>query len=98
MKKKSGKTFILSGLILLFAGLLTDIRVILRLLKAITAHKLDKIGIIGGADEPTARFLIESIFRDMNIIEKAGLLLIIIALLLIIIGIIKCIINKHNKE
>jgi len=88
----------ISGAILLLAGLLADIRVILRLVITITAPEPDGISIIGGADEATARFIIESIFRDMNIIEKAGLLLIIFSAALIITGIVKCMINKHNKE
>lgn len=97
MKKKSGKAYIISGVILLFAGILANIRTILRLVSIITAPEPEGIGIIGGADAPTAIFLTDRLLMDINIIEKAGLLLIIAAPVLIIIGIVKCIKSKHSS-
>ncbi|MCR4639456.1 hypothetical protein [Ruminococcus sp.] len=98
MKKKSGKAYIISGAILLIAGILANIRTISRLVSIITAPEPEGIGIIGGADAPTAIFLTDRIFMDINIIEKAGLLLIIIAPVLIIIGIVKCLCKKRRSK
>ena len=57
-----------------------------------------KIGIIGGLDGPTGIFPIDHFLLDMNILEKAGLLLIIIAPVLIIIGIVKCLCTKRRSK
>lgn len=94
MKKKSGKAYIISGVILLLAGLLANIRTIFMIVSILTAPEPEGIGIIGGADAPTAIFLTERLFNEINIIEKAGLLLIIAAPVLIIIGTVKCIRKK----
>ena len=94
MKKKKGLDFILAGVICLAVGLLVNIRVICGIIRMLNAYKTESIGIIGGADAPTAIFISKFIFRDMSILEKAGLLLIIAAPILIIIGIVKCIRKK----
>ena len=91
MKKKSGKAYIISGVILLLAGIIANIRTIFLLVSIITAPEPEGIGIIGGADAPTAIFLTDRLLMEINIIEKAGLLLIIIAPVLIIIGAVKTI-------
>ena len=62
----------------------------------LTAPEPESIGIIGGADGPTAIFISERLFMDISISEKAGLLLIIAAPILIIIGVVKCIINRRG--
>ena len=94
MKKFSGKNLLLTGVICLAAGLLVNIRVICGIISMLTSDKTESIGIIGGADAPTAIFISERIIKDMSIIEKAGLLLIIAAPILIIIGVVKCIRKK----
>ena len=94
MNKKKGKAFILTGIILLALGLLLNIRNIIRLVSLLTAPEPESIGIIGGADGPTAIFLSERIFMDISILEKAGLLLIIAAPILIITGKVKIIRTK----
>ena len=93
---KKGKAFILTGVISLAVGLLVNIRVICGIISMLTSDKTESIGIIGGADAPTAIFISERLFMDMSIIEKAGLLLIIAAPILIIIGVVKCIINRRG--
>ncbi|WP_294411789.1 hypothetical protein [Ruminococcus flavefaciens] len=98
MKKKSGKAYIISGAILLLAGILANIRTIFLLVNILTAPEPEGIGIIGGADAPTAIFLTDRLFGELNIIEKAGLLLIIIAPVLIIIGIVKCLCTKRRSK
>ena len=85
---KKGKAFILTGISCLAVGLLVNIRVICGIIYMLTSDKTESIGIIGGADAPTAIFISERIFKDMWIFEKAGLLLIIAAPILIIIGIV----------
>ena len=95
MKKKSGKALIISGAIMLLTGILFNIRTIFGLIGLLTADESADIGIIGGADAPTAIFLTDRIFADMMIIEKAGLLLLIAAPILIVVGIAKCIKSKH---
>ena len=86
MKTKTGKAFILTGIIFLAVGMLVNIRVIHGIIRTLTSDESKSISIIGGADSPTAIFISERIFMDMSIIEKAGLLLIILAPILIIIG------------
>ena len=93
---KKGKAFILTGVISLAVGLLVNIRVICGIISMLTSDKTESIGIIGGADAPTAIFISERLFMDMSIIEKAGLLLIIAAPILIFIGVVKCIINRRG--
>ena len=97
MKKKSGKECIVSAVLMLLTGLLINIRTMIGLIGVFTADEPEHIGIIGGADAPTAIFLTDRIFADMSIFEKAGLLLIIISLVLVIIGIVKCRRNKHSS-
>ena len=89
MKKKSGKAFILTGIIFFAVGLLVNIRVIRGIIIMLISDEPKSIGIIGGADAPTAIFISSRIFRDMSILEKAGLLLIIAVPFLITIGIVK---------
>ena len=98
MKKKSGKAYIISGAILLLAAILANIRTIFLLVSILTAPEPEGIGIIGGADAPTAIFLTDRLFGELNIIEKTGLLLIIIAPVLIIIGIVKCLCKKRRSK
>ena len=85
---KKGKAFILTGISFLAVGLLVNIRVICGIIRMLTAYKTESIGIIGGADAHTAIFISKFIFRDMSILEKAGLALIIAAPILIVIGIV----------
>ena len=96
MKKKSGKAFILTGIIFFAVGLLVNIRVIRGIIIMLISDEPKSIGIIGGADAPTAIFLTDRLFGELNIIEKAGLLLIVIAPVLIIIGIVKCLCTKRR--
>ncbi|WP_303823977.1 hypothetical protein [Ruminococcus flavefaciens] len=97
MKKKSGKALIISGVIMLLTGILFNIRTIFGLIDLLTADESADIGIIGGADAPTAIFLTDRIFADMMIIEKAGLLLLIAAPILIIVGIVSRHCKMHQK-
>lgn len=96
MKSKKEKAFILTGIIFLAVGLLVNIRVILGIIRTLTSDEPESIGIIGGADAPTAIFISESVFKNMSILEKAGLLLIIAAPILIITGIVKCLRTKQH--
>ena len=99
MKTKTGKAFILTGIIFLAVGMLVNIRVIHGIIRTLTSDESKSISIIGGADSPTAIFISERIFMDMSIIEKAGLLLIILAPILIIIGtVILCRGRRHEKK
>ena len=93
---KKGKAFILTGISFLAVGLLVNIRVICGIIRMLTAYKTESIGIIGGADGPTAIFISERLFMDISIPEKAGLALIIAAPVFIIIGIVKCIRDRRG--
>ena len=98
MKKKRGKAYMISGLILLLAGILANLRTIFLIVNILTAPEPEGIGIIGGADAPTAIFLTNRLFNEISIIEKAGLLLIVAALVLIIIGLIKCLFRERRPR
>ena len=95
---KKGKAFILTGIIFLAVGALFNIRNIIRLVSLLTAPEPESIGIIGGADGPTAIFISERLFMDISISEKAGLALIIAAPILIIIGIVSLCRGRHPRR
>ncbi len=94
MKKKSGTALIITGLVFFTAGIYVNYWRFRRLIGCILyyADPEPKIGVIGGIDPVTVFFL------DMNIIEKAGLLLVIIAPAIIVTGIIMTIINRHKSN
>ncbi len=99
MKRKSGKVLIIMGFVFLAAGVYINYWRF-RWLIGWIGYVMDpepKIGIIGGLDGPTGIFPIDHFLLDMNILEKAGLLLIVAAPVLIVIGIVKCRRNKHSS-